>query len=94
MDLNESIAALRVTLTEQAGVLKLFSISDVVRRDCALVILQSITDFLDSSWPEGRKKGFPDGIIREGLALVLSELGRGHTPSDCVVRDAPQNIQW
>ena len=52
MDPNESIAALRDTLNEQGKILKLSSISDVVRRDCALLILQSVAEFLQS-WRKG-----------------------------------------
>ncbi|KAI2510491.1 hypothetical protein MHU86_3911 [Fragilaria crotonensis] len=76
MDPNESIAALRDTLNNQGKILKLSSISDVVRRDCALLILYSITEFLQSWYKESRSE-VPIGIIREGLALVLSELGPG-----------------
>jgi hypothetical protein len=76
MDPNESIAALRDTLINQGKILKLLSISDVVRRDCALLILHSITDFLQSWFTETRSE-IPIGIIREGLALALSELGPG-----------------
>ena len=73
---NESISALRDTFKDQGKILKLSSISDVVRRDCALLILQSVTDFL-KSWKNEVMLEFPVGVVREGLALVLSELGPG-----------------
>ena len=89
MDPNESISALKETFTEQGKILKLSSISDVVRRDCALLILQSITDCLQA-WPEGRR-GVPEGIIREGLALVLSEMGPGDSHLRMVLLETLQN---
>lgn len=72
---EEALSELEGTINEQGRILKLASISDVVRRDCALLILQAATKFLSqATWSSADSAG---GTIRQGLALVLSEVGPG-----------------
>jgi hypothetical protein len=89
MSLDGSVSELRDSITEQGKILKLPTISDVVRRDCVLLILRSMMDFL-KAWPREKEKEIPEVMLREGLALVLSEIGPGDSQLRCALLDTFQ----